>query len=79
MSSIESILNETRIFPPSDEFTRKANIPSFQAYQALCAEAELDYQSFWAKQAREQILWHKPFTQVLDDRTPPFYQWFNDG
>lgn len=79
MSNIESILNETRIFPPSDEFTRKANIPSLQAFQALCAEAEIDYQSFWAKQAREQILWHKPFAQILDDRTPPFYQWFNDG
>lgn len=79
MSTIESILNETRIFPPSDEFARKANVPSLQAYQDLCAEAELDYQSFWAKQANEQILWHKPFTQILDDKTPPFYQWFNDG
>jgi len=31
------------------------------------------------KQAKEQILWHKPFTQILDDQTPPFYKWFNDG
>ena len=45
----------------------------------MCAEAELDYQNFWAKQAKEQILWHSPFTQTLDDRTPPDYQWFNDG
>src|SRR5688500_17269880 len=79
MSTIESVLNETRVFPPNDEFARKANISSIQAYRALYAEAELDYQSFWAKQANEQILWHKPFTQKLDDRTPPFYQWFNDG
>ncbi|PXW85473.1 acetyl-coenzyme A synthetase [Nitrosomonas sp. Nm84] len=79
MSTIESVLNETRVFPPKEEFARKANISSIQAYLTLCAEAELDYQGFWAKQAREQILWHKPFTQVLDDRTPPFYQWFADG
>jgi acetyl-CoA synthetase len=79
MSTIESILTETRIFPPDGEFARRANIPSIQAYQALCNEAELDHQGFWAKQAREQILWHKPFTQILNDQTPPFYQWFNDG
>jgi acetyl-CoA synthetase len=79
MSTLESILKETRVFPPSDEFSTKANIPNIQAYQALCREATLDYQNFWAKQANEQILWHQPFTQILDDRTPPFYQWFSDG
>lgn len=79
MSTLESILKETRVFPPSDEFSTKANIASIQAYQALCTEAELDYQNFWAKQANEQILWHQPFTQILDDQTPPFYQWFSDG
>jgi len=79
MSTIESVLIETRVFPPNDKFTRKANIPSIQAYQALWTEAELDHQGFWAKQAKEQILWHKPFTQILDDQTPPFYKWFNDG
>lgn len=79
MSTIESILNETRVFQPSEKFTQQANIPSIQAYQALCAQAQLDHQGFWAKQAEELILWHKPFTQILNDRTPPFYQWFSDG
>ncbi len=79
MSTIESVLKETRIFPPTNEFSQQANIHNFQAYQSLCAEAEADFQYFWAKQANEQILWHKPFTQILDDRTPPFYKWFYDG
>lgn len=79
MSTIESILKETRIFQPSPEFSQQANIPNFLAYQSLCAEAENDFQRFWAKQANEQILWHEPFTQTLDDRTPPFYKWFSDG
>jgi len=79
MSTIESVLNETRIFPPSSEFARQANIAGIQAYQALCAEAEQDYQGFWAKRANELILWHKPFTQVLDDSAAPFYKWFADG
>lgn len=79
MSTIESVLNEMRVFPPKEEFSGKANISGIQSYQVLSAEAESDYQRFWAKQAKEQILWHKPFTQILDDRTPPFYQWFTDG
>lgn len=79
MSIIESVLNETRVFLPSNEFAKKANIPNIERYHALCAEAEQDFQGFWAKQAKEQILWHQPFTQILDDRTPPFYKWFGDG
>ncbi|TXI20212.1 MAG: acetate--CoA ligase [Nitrosomonas sp.] len=79
MSIIESILNETRVFLPSNEFSKKANIPNIESYRALCTEAEQDFQSFWAQRANEQILWHKPFTQILDDRTPPFYKWFVDG
>ncbi|MBL8498641.1 acetate--CoA ligase [Nitrosomonas sp. JL21] len=79
MATIESILKETRIFQPAHEFSQQANIPNFQAYQLLCAEAEEDFQRFWAKQANEQIFWHKPFTQILDDHNPPFYKWFSDG
>jgi len=49
------------------------------AYQALCAEAEQDFEGFWAKRARENLSWHKPFTQTLDSSNAPFYQWFADG
>jgi acetyl-CoA synthetase len=79
MSTIESILNETRIFQPSQEFIQQANLSGMQAYQALCAEAELDHQGFWANQAKKLIVWHKLFSEVLNDKTPPFYQWFRDG
>ncbi len=79
MSVIESVLNETRIFPPSDAFAKQANIPNIGAFQTMCAEAAEDYQGFWAKQANNNILWHKPFTQVLDESNPPFYKWFDDG
>ena len=29
--------------------------------------------------AREYVLWHKPFTKVLDESNPPFFKWFHDG
>jgi len=78
-STIESVLSETRVFPPSAEFVRQANISGMDAYRALVAEAEKDFEGFWAKLAREHILWHKPFTKTLDESKAPFFRWFYDG
>ncbi len=77
--TIESVLNETRLFPPSAEFVKQANISGLAAYDELCAEAERDFTGFWGRLAREQVLWHKPFTQVLDESNAPFFKWFHDG
>ena len=79
MANIESILTETRLFPPSESFMQQANVSGRAAYDALCLDAARDYEGFWAKHARESIRWHKPFTQVLDEREAPFYKWFYDG
>lgn len=35
-------------------------------------------QEFWAEKAKA-IDWFKPFSKVLDDSNPPFYNWFSDG
>ena len=29
--------------------------------------------------ARDELLWHKPFTKTLDESNAPFYKWFHDG
>ena len=79
MSSIESILTETRVFTPSDTFRQAATVSGMDAYRAMCAKAEQDYTGFWAELARQELGWHKPFTQVLDDSNPPFFRWFYDG
>ena len=79
MSTIESVLHETRIFAPSTKFVEQANLADIEAYRALCAEAEHDYPAFWSKLAQQHILWHKPFTRVLNDSEPPFFKWFEDG
>jgi acetyl-CoA synthetase len=78
-STIESVLQETRVFPPSPEFVGQANIAGMEAYRKLADEAERDPEGFWARHAREQLLWHKPFTKVLDESNAPFYKWFHDG
>jgi len=77
--TIESVLQEHRVFPPNPTLVAQANISGMDAYRAMCAEAEKDYTGFWAKLAREHLLWKKPFTQVLDDSKPPFFRWFADG
>ena len=48
-------------------------------YNALCAEAEKDFEGFWARLARENVVWTKPFTKTLDESNAPFYKWFEDG
>ncbi len=78
MANIESVLQESRSFPPPEAFAKQANISS-AAFQAMCAEAERDYAGFWARLARENLVWHKPFTQTLDESNAPFYRWFHDG
>jgi acetyl-CoA synthetase len=78
-STIESVLTETRIFPPSADFERQANVSGMDAYRKLCAEAEKDFEGFWARLAREELLWSKPFSRVLDDANAPFFKWFSDG
>jgi acetyl-CoA synthetase len=78
VTTIESVLRETRLFAPNDVFVSQAKL-SEEAYHALCREAEEDYLGFWSKLAREHIQWHKPFTRVLDENNYPFFKWFDDG
>ena len=58
-------------YTPPEAAVQQAHVSrGMDAYQALCAEAERDYEGFWARLAREQLLWQKPFTQVARrDRT----------
>jgi acetyl-CoA synthetase len=77
--AIESVMHENRVFPPPAEFAAKARLGSMEAYNAMCRDAEKDDAEFWAKQARSEILWKKPFTRALDESKAPFYRWFDDG
>jgi len=79
VSTLKSILHETRVFPPDEAFVKQANLSGIEAYRNLCAEAERDASAFWGRLARENIIWHKPFTRVLDESNHPFFRWFDDG
>jgi hypothetical protein len=61
---IDTVMHETRLFPPPAEFAAKARIGSMAAYQAMYDEAKADPIAFWKKLAGE-LHWFEPFTDVL--------------
>jgi len=73
-SQIDHLLDESRKFPPSEEFVAHTIDDP-----ALYERAAADREGFWGEQARDLISWSKPFTQVLDWTNPPFAKWFDDG
>ena len=77
MSSDQATAAKTYL-PPA-ELAASAAVSGMAAYQALCAEAERDYEGYWARLARELVTWKTPFTKVLDASGAPFYKWFEDG
>jgi acetyl-CoA synthetase len=79
MSDIQSVMHETRVFPPSEAFVKQANVSGMAAYQAMVDASKKDYAGYWADLARKNIQWKKPFTKTLNDSNAPFYKWFEDG
>ena len=78
MSNAESP-TEYAVYPPPAAVMAKAAVSGQAAYEALCKEAETDYEGFWARQARELLSWKTPFTKALDESEAPFFKWFEDG
>ena len=76
---MEPLMNESRIFNPPTDFVKNAAISGMDAYNKLCAEAEKDYEGFWARLAKEHVYWKQSFTKTLDESKAPFYKWFEDG
>jgi acetyl-CoA synthetase len=73
MNAIDSLLTETRRFPPPEPFAAGAVVDA-----EVYAEAERDRLGFWAEQAR-RLAWTRPFTEVLDWSNAPVARWFADG
>ena len=78
-NSINNILEEKRVFPPSKEFSASANIKSFEDLMHLKDEAREDSNKFWEKFARSEIDWFEPFQTVLNENNAPFFEWFPEG
>ncbi len=70
---------QLKLYPPPPAAVAGAHVSGMAAYEKLCAEAEADYEGYWARLAREFVTWKTPFTKVLNDSGAPFFKWFEDG
>ncbi len=70
---IENLLHENRNFPPAADFVAQANASD----PAIYAEADADYEAWWAKWARE-LHWFEPFGAVCEFEAPNA-KWFLGG
>ncbi|MCB1257741.1 MAG: AMP-binding protein, partial [Microthrixaceae bacterium] len=71
--AIESHQEESRTFPPSDEFKAQARLTDPSIY-----EQGEDYENFWATQARELLTWDEDFHTTLEWNLPDA-KWFLGG
>jgi len=76
--TITSVSREHRVFRPSAEFKAQANLGSEAEYKRLYAESVNSPKRFWGRQAKELLVWRKPFKQVLSWKLP-HAKWFQDG
>ncbi|MDZ4688885.1 MAG: acetate--CoA ligase [Planctomycetaceae bacterium] len=76
--AIQSTLQEHRLFPPAAEFVAQAHISSEQQYQQMWQRAKDDPAGFWGELAKENLVFSKPFDQVLTGQMPDT-KWFTGG
>ena len=78
-TTIESVLQEQRVFDPPAEVAAEARIGSLEAYRALADAAKDDPDRFWGDAARRELHWFEPFHTVLNWSDAPFARWFEGG
>ncbi len=76
---IETVLQEGRVFKPSQEVLNRSSIKGLDQYKRLVEAAKLDSEKFWGEAALKDLHWFKPFHTVLDWSNPPFARWFDGG
>ena len=75
--SIDSILNERRVFQPPQQFSQDAHIKSLEQYEQLYREADENPEKFWGEIAG-QLHWFRKWDKVLE-WDPPWAKWFVGG
>ncbi len=76
--NISSFQQEKRVFPPSKDFSARAHIKSLAQYRKLYNESIKSPEKFWGKQAKDELVWFKPWSKVLQWKIP-FAKWFVGG
>ncbi len=77
MTTIDTLLNEARRFPPPEGFAAQARVDSLEELRRLHAESLQRPESFWGRMAG-RLDWIQPWERVLD-WGPPHARWFVGG
>ena len=77
-NSIQSVMNETRQFPPPPEFASSARLNDPAAYESQYAQSLEQPEAFWTRQAKELLRWDKPFDAAYSWNCPDA-RWFDGG
>ncbi|MBM3329913.1 MAG: acetate--CoA ligase [Calditrichaeota bacterium] len=72
-NTIDTLLNEERLYPPPAEFVAQANVSDPAVYENAASDPE----AFWASFARD-LVWRKSWERILEG-TPPDVKWFVGG
>ncbi len=72
--SLDSLLQEERVFRPLPQMVIEANINP-QEYSEVMKKTRDDYLGYWEEAAKE-LDWFKKWDKVLDDSEAPFFKWF---
>ena len=78
-NSINNILEEKGIFPPSQEFAENSNISSQGELLSLKKQALDNPIQFWGSFAKSELDWFESFQTVLDSENAPFFKPFKKG
>ena len=78
-NSINNILEENRIFPPSKEFSSQARIRNNKDLISIKEKAKSDPNGFWDSLAKSELDWFQSYETVLDKTNAPFFKWFKEG
>ncbi|MFM7807916.1 MAG: acetyl-coenzyme A synthetase N-terminal domain-containing protein, partial [Planctomycetota bacterium] len=79
-ASIDSVLNETRLFPPPADFAARMgtlHVPDLATYQVMHDRSIRDPEGFWGEVAKG-FHWFKPWGKVLEWNLPDA-KWFVGG
>lgn len=76
-TTIESLMKESRVFPPDEEFSAHAHIRSMEQYRALYEKSLNEPEAFWLEMA-SALHWFSPPTRALVEE-PPHARWFVGG
>jgi acetyl-CoA synthetase len=77
-ATIESILQEKRLFSPPPEFSQQAYVRSLREYEQLYDKAKGNPERFWGELAEQELHWFQKWQKVLDWQ-PPNVKWFVGG